>query len=92
MTTGSGNDVINYSQRINNNLSTSTGNDTINSGFGQDNVDGGEGSDLLIVDYSSNTYNEQVLFQEFLLIFMEMDWEVLMVITKLTTILTITAI
>jgi Ca2+-binding RTX toxin-like protein len=57
LTSGSGNDVINYSQRINNNFSTGTGNDTINSGFGQDNVDGGEGNDLLIVDYSSNTYN-----------------------------------
>ena len=55
--TGSGNDVINYSQRINNNFSTGAGNDTINSCFGVDTVDGGDGNDLLIVDYSSNTYN-----------------------------------
>ncbi len=30
--------------------------DTINSGLGYDTVDGGEGDDLLIVDYSSNSY------------------------------------
>jgi hypothetical protein len=32
------------------------GDDIINSGLGRDNVDGGAGNDLLIVDYSSNSY------------------------------------
>ncbi|MFM6663384.1 MAG: Calx-beta domain-containing protein [Microcystis panniformis] len=56
--TGTGNDTINYSVGLRNyeNISTGAGNDTINSGSGRDNVDGGEGNDLLIVDYSSNLY------------------------------------
>ncbi|BFM40074.1 Calx-beta domain-containing protein [Synechocystis sp. LKSZ1] len=55
--TGNGNDVINYSQRTDNDLKTGGGDDTINPGLGYDKVDGGLGNDLLIVNYSSNTYN-----------------------------------
>ncbi len=56
--TGSGNDTINFTQTqtINNNISTGSGDDTINAGVGIDTVNGGAGNDLLIVDYSSNTY------------------------------------
>ncbi|OBQ25827.1 MAG: hypothetical protein AN483_20850, partial [Aphanizomenon flos-aquae MDT14a] len=54
--TGSGNDVINFSQRSNDTISTGNGDDTINAGLGNDTVDGGTGNDLLILDYSSNTY------------------------------------
>jgi RHS repeat-associated protein len=56
LTTGSGNDTITFTQRIDNNINTGSGDDTINAGLGDDNVDGGLGNDLLIVDYSSNTY------------------------------------
>ncbi|HEY9692138.1 MAG TPA: calcium-binding protein [Oculatellaceae cyanobacterium] len=55
--TGSGNDTITYSKIQNDTLNTGAGNDTINAGRGQDNVDGGDGNDLLIVDYSSNTFS-----------------------------------
>ncbi|OBQ32240.1 MAG: hypothetical protein AN487_22755, partial [Anabaena sp. CRKS33] len=55
-TTGSGNDIINLSQRIDNSFNTGSGDDTINTGLGSDGVDGGAGNDVLIVDYSSNTY------------------------------------
>ena len=41
LTTGSGNDVISFTQRINNNINTGGGDDTINSGLGIDSVDGG---------------------------------------------------
>ena len=53
--TGSGNDVITFSQTINNIINSGSGNDTINAGLGDDAADGGTGTDLLIVDYSSNT-------------------------------------
>ncbi|PSF36310.1 hypothetical protein C7H19_13985, partial [Aphanothece hegewaldii CCALA 016] len=56
LTTGSANDTINFTQRFNNNINTGLGDDTINSGLGRDTVDGGDGNDLLILDYSSNTY------------------------------------
>jgi Ca2+-binding RTX toxin-like protein len=62
VTTGSGNDTISYSQRNQNKFSTGSGDDTINAGLGADTVDGGTDpntgadNDLLIVDYSSNTY------------------------------------
>ncbi len=46
ITTGAGNDGIN----------AGLGNDTVNAGLGNNNVDGGKGNDLLIVDYSSNTF------------------------------------
>jgi Ca2+-binding RTX toxin-like protein len=55
LTTGSGNDTINYTRNRNNTISTGAGEDTINAGLGQDIVDGGEGDDLLIIDYSSLT-------------------------------------
>jgi len=54
LTTGSGNDSISFSRDLDNNISTGSGNDTVNAGLGNDNVDGGEGNDLLIVDYSLN--------------------------------------
>jgi Ca2+-binding RTX toxin-like protein len=53
---GSGNDTVAYSGRINESVSTSAGNDTINMGFGNDYADGGAGTDLLVVDWSGNTY------------------------------------
>jgi Ca2+-binding RTX toxin-like protein len=59
ITTGSGNDLIDFSHResnLNGTIKTGSGNDTINSGQGYDLVDGGEGNDLLIIDYSYNTY------------------------------------
>ncbi|MBR8831846.1 MAG: hypothetical protein N5P05_002171 [Chroococcopsis gigantea SAG 12.99] len=46
ITTGSGNDTV----------KGGSGNDTLNAGLGRDNVDGQGGNDLLIVDYSGNTY------------------------------------
>jgi Ca2+-binding RTX toxin-like protein len=54
LTTGSGNDSINFVQGDNNNVKTGDGNDTINAGLGRDTVDGGSGTDTLIVDYSAN--------------------------------------
>jgi Ca2+-binding RTX toxin-like protein len=61
-TSGSGNDLIIQRERLSTalyNLSSvenrffaGAGNDTINSGVGADVVDGGEGDDLLILDYS----------------------------------------
>lgn len=53
MTTGSGNDTINYTRQRNNRINTGAGNDTINAGLGSDYIDGGEGEDTLIIDYSS---------------------------------------
>ncbi|MCZ8249192.1 Calx-beta domain-containing protein, partial [Microcystis sp. LE19-195.1E] len=41
---------------FNETIATGEGDDTINGGRGQDNVNGGDGNDLLIVNYSSNTY------------------------------------
>jgi Ca2+-binding RTX toxin-like protein len=55
--TGSGNDTITFTGSFNDNINTGAGNDTINSAFGDDNVDGGDGNDLLIVNYSGNTYS-----------------------------------
>ncbi|BAB78385.1 hypothetical protein ACN23B_28515 (plasmid) [Anabaena sp. FACHB-709] len=40
----------------NNTIIGTSGDDTINAGLGSDSVDGGAGNELLIVDYSSNTY------------------------------------
>ncbi|MGL6338424.1 MAG: calcium-binding protein [Waterburya sp.] len=64
VTTGSGNDTISYSQRNENYFTTGSGDDTINAGLGFDYVNGGQqdfpysggDNDLLIVNYSSNTY------------------------------------
>ncbi|WP_404783507.1 Calx-beta domain-containing protein [Altericista sp. CCNU0014] len=55
ITGGSGNDTL-IGTAGNDQLSGGDGDDTINAGLGIDNVDGGAGNDLLIVDYSSNTY------------------------------------
>ena len=55
--TGSGNDTFTLTGRYNDSVLTNEGNDTINLGLGIDSVDGGDDSDLLIVDYSSNTYS-----------------------------------
>ncbi|WP_404786142.1 cadherin-like domain-containing protein [Altericista sp. CCNU0014] len=57
LTTGSGSDFINFTERFSSNINTGSGNDNINPGLGLDVVDGSDGSDLLIVDYSSNTYS-----------------------------------
>jgi Ca2+-binding RTX toxin-like protein len=56
LTTGSGNDTIKLKGRYGDFVNTGSGNDSINLGLGQDGVDGGAGTDLLIVDYSSTTY------------------------------------
>ncbi|WP_158269563.1 Calx-beta domain-containing protein, partial [Microcystis sp. 0824] len=56
LTTGTGNDSISFTGSFNETIATGEGNDTINGGRGQDNVNGGDGNDLLIVNYSSNTY------------------------------------
>nr|WP_211569813.1 Calx-beta domain-containing protein [Microcystis aeruginosa] len=62
MTTGTGNDSITFTGSFNETIATGDGNDTINGGRGQDNVNGGNNinggdeNDLLIIDYSSNTY------------------------------------
>ncbi|MBD2121237.1 Ig-like domain-containing protein [Trichocoleus sp. FACHB-262] len=53
LTTGSGNDTINFSRQRNNTINTGAGNDKINSGLGYDYVDGGEGEDTLVIDYSA---------------------------------------
>ncbi len=56
LTTGSGNDIITYTSSRNQKVKTGAGNDIITIGIGSDEVDGGDGSDLLKVDYSANTY------------------------------------
>ncbi|WP_353852217.1 Calx-beta domain-containing protein, partial [Microcystis sp. LE19-59.1C] len=62
LTTGTGNDSISFTGSFNETIATGDGNDTINGGRGQDNVNGGNNinggdeNDLLIIDYSSNTY------------------------------------
>ena len=58
VTTGSGNDTITLKGAYDDTIDTGAGNDSINAGLGYDYVDGGEGNDLLIVNYSSNTYND----------------------------------
>jgi len=52
---GGGNDIINGGVG-NDSLTGGVGDDTFNSGRGFDYVDGGTGNDLLVVDYSANTY------------------------------------
>jgi len=61
LTTGGGNDTINYSLRNNNYIDTGSGDDTINAGLGGDVVDGGIGNDLLIIDYSNQVVFSGVL-------------------------------
>ncbi|WP_334311563.1 beta strand repeat-containing protein, partial [Microcystis aeruginosa] len=62
LTTGTGNDSITFTGSFNETIATGEGDDTINGGRGQDNVNGGNNinggdeNDLLIIDYSSNTY------------------------------------
>jgi Ca2+-binding RTX toxin-like protein len=53
---GSGDDLVSYTRRIDNSIRTGGGSDLINAGLGVDIVWGGEGLDVLTVDYSSNTY------------------------------------
>ncbi|WP_457767983.1 hypothetical protein [Cyanobium sp. ULC084] len=55
LSTGSGADTLAFTARGNDTIATNGGNDTINAGLGIDIVDGGTNTDLLIVDYSSNT-------------------------------------
>jgi Ca2+-binding RTX toxin-like protein len=52
LATGSGNDTLVQSGRMNNNFITGAGNDTVNAGLGDDSIDFGAGNDLLILDYS----------------------------------------
>ncbi|MDV3002970.1 MAG: hypothetical protein N5P05_004625 (plasmid) [Chroococcopsis gigantea SAG 12.99] len=54
--TGAGNDTITLTGTLNNQINAGAGNDTINPGLGYDGVDGNGGDDLLIVDYSSNSF------------------------------------
>ncbi|MBK1990921.1 hypothetical protein A0J48_026000, partial [Sphaerospermopsis aphanizomenoides BCCUSP55] len=56
LTTGTGNDTITFTGRFDESIDTGDGNDSISVGQGYDYVYGGEGDDLLIIDYSSNTY------------------------------------
>ncbi|MBD2204484.1 beta strand repeat-containing protein [Calothrix sp. FACHB-168] len=56
ITTGAGNDTISFSQERDNNINGGAGNDILNAGRGRDRVNGGDGDDVLVVDYSSNTY------------------------------------
>ncbi len=50
--TGSGGDTIDFSAKTTNYINTGAGNDTIDAGLGIDSVNGGNGNDLLIVNYS----------------------------------------
>ncbi len=54
--TDSGNDTITQLDRVNNTFITNAGNDTVNAGIGFDFADGGDGDDLLIVDYSAQDF------------------------------------
>jgi Ca2+-binding RTX toxin-like protein len=56
LTTGSGNDSITFTKQSQNIITTGSGDDTISAGLGRDYISGGDGNDLLIVDYSSNSY------------------------------------
>jgi Ca2+-binding RTX toxin-like protein len=56
LATGSGNDFINFTKQASRAISTGGGNDTIKAGLGEVFVSGDAGDDLLIVDYSSNSY------------------------------------
>ncbi|MFM6306823.1 MAG: calcium-binding protein, partial [Dolichospermum sp.] len=56
LTTGTGNDNISFTGSFNETIATGGGNDTINGARGFDSINGGDGNDLLIVDYSGNTY------------------------------------
>ena len=56
LTTGNGNDVISTAGfALNDNISTSAGNDFIDAGLGIDTVNGGDGNDVLGANYSSAT-------------------------------------
>ena len=48
--------IISYTSSRNQKVKTGAGNYIITIGIGSDEVDGGDGSDLLKVDYSANTY------------------------------------
>ena len=56
VTTGVGNDSFTLTRAFNDSLAGGAGNDTIRPGLGKDQVDGGTDTDLLVVDYSDNTY------------------------------------
>jgi Ca2+-binding RTX toxin-like protein len=54
--TGSGNDSFAFTtRRVNNGIWAGAGEDVINPGLGGDMVDGGEGQDRLVIDYSQST-------------------------------------
>jgi Ca2+-binding RTX toxin-like protein len=54
--TSTGNDTLTQLDRVNNTFITKEGNDTVNAGIGFDFADGGNGDDLLIVDYSAGDF------------------------------------
>jgi Ca2+-binding RTX toxin-like protein len=54
--TETGNDKLTQLDRVNNTFITKAGNDTVNAGIGFDFADGGDGDDLLIVDYSAGDF------------------------------------
>jgi Ca2+-binding RTX toxin-like protein len=51
-----GNDTLTQLDRVNNTFVTNAGNDTVNAGIGFDFANGGDGDDLLIVDYSAGDF------------------------------------
>jgi Ca2+-binding RTX toxin-like protein len=55
LTTGNGNDFIDFTKQTSRVISTGDGNDTIKAGLGEVFVSGDAGDDLLIVDYSSSS-------------------------------------
>jgi Ca2+-binding RTX toxin-like protein len=61
LTTGSGNDTVNYSLRINNNIiNTGSGNDTINGGGGNDTINAGGGADKIILADAIKQYYDDL--------------------------------
>ena len=61
LTTGSGNDTVNYSLRINNNIiNTGSGNDTINGGGGNDTINAGGGADKIILADAVKQYYDDL--------------------------------
>jgi Ca2+-binding RTX toxin-like protein len=66
LTTGNGNDKINFTLRQSNTINTGSGNDTINAGLGEsDQVTGGAGNDLLILNYAIGDTGRSVYFRAY---------------------------
>jgi Ca2+-binding RTX toxin-like protein len=61
--TGIGNDIIEFTSRLNNTINAGAGDDVINPGLGEsDLVDGGIGNDTLIIDYSQEETGHEAAF------------------------------